>query len=142
MRLSLISSALAAAFCLAVASPAAAQRGDQSKTPPPSTPAITAVRWDAHPVGTYNLEITLPERVMPARLTVTEVDGKLVASLWPEGDNDAHEMSVSVKDTDLVFDADAPKGHVQLVLQHEGDRIAGSWTFGPDRGTLRGTIAR
>jgi hypothetical protein len=137
-----VSSFAAAAFCLAVAANhAAAQSADSSKTAASAAAALKAAPWSARPVGVYNLEIALSDRAMPARLTVSEVDGKLTASLWPEGDNDAHEMSVSVKDTDLIFDAEAPRGHVQLVLQHEGDRITGSWSYGQERGALRGMIA-
>lgn len=135
-------SPLAVVLCLTLASSAAAQGADSSKAATTSTPTITAARWDSRPVGVYNLELTLPERLMPARLTVSEADGKIVASLLPEGDNEAHEMAVTVKDTDLFFDAEAPRGHVQIVLQHEGDRIAGSWSMGFQRGSLRGTIAR
>lgn len=137
-----VSSLAAVTLCFTAAASAAAQAMDSSKAAAPATPTINAARWDARPVGVYNLELTLPERQMPARLTVSEVDGKLVASLLPEGDNEAHEMAITVKDTALFFDAEAPRGHVQIVLQHEGDRIAGSWSMGFQRGTLRGTIAR
>jgi hypothetical protein len=139
----LVSSAALAALLLALTTAgAAAQGGDSSKVATLAAPTITAARWDTRPVGLYNLELTLPERLMPARLTVSDVGGKLVASLWPEGDHEGHEMAVTVKDTELVFDAEAPRGHVQIVLQHEGDRVVGTWSMGPQRGALRGTIAR
>ena len=137
-----VSSLAAVSLCFTVAASAAAQGGDTLKVATVATPTITAATWQARPVGIYNLELTLPERLMPARLTVSEADGKLVGSLWPEGDNEAHAMAVTVKDTELVFDAEAPRGHVQIVLQHEGDRIVGSWSMGLQRGALRGVIAR
>jgi len=137
------SSLAAASFCLVVvASHAAAQSGDQSKTQLSAASAITAARWDARPVGIYDLEIMLPNRAMPAKLTVSDSAGTLLASLRPEGDNEAHPRMVTLKDTDLVFDAEAPRGHVQIVLQHEGDRLTGTWRMGPDGGAVRGTIAR
>jgi hypothetical protein len=141
----LASSLLAATLPLAVAwSHAAAQSGAQPAGAGPAaiTSAITPAKWDARPVGTYNLDVALPDRVMPARLTIAaDSAGKLTASFWPIGDNDAHDMVVTVKGTDLVLDAEAPRGHVEFVLQHEGDKVAGQWSFGPDKGTLKGTIA-
>lgn len=135
-------SPLTVVLFLTLATSAAAQGADSSKAATLSTPAISAVRWDARPVGVYNLELALPERLMPAQLTVSEREGKLVGSLLPEGDNEAHEMAVTIRDTKLFFDAEAPRGHVQIVLQHEGDRIVGSWSMGLQQGALRGTIAR
>ena len=103
-----------------------------------ATPALT--RWDAHPTGKYVLQLTLPERIMKVDLTITDSAGTPTALFWPVGDNDGHVMTVAVKDTDMVLQADAPRGKVVVVLERQGDHLTGHWSMGLEGGALQGQV--
>ena len=115
--------------------PVLAQAKDSS-----SAPAYT--RWSDRPVGKYRLDVALPERVMEVDLTIAIRADTMVATFWPVGDNDGHEMSVTVKDTDLVLKAVTPRGPIEIVVRRSNDQLFGQWTMGPDKGTLRGQVQR
>lgn len=110
--------------------------------PPPAAGAHAAAGagWESRPVGKYHLDLTLPDRVMPAELTVADSAGRLTALFWPEGDNDGHAMEVTTSDTAVVLRADSPGGLVQLVLRRQEDRITGTWTHGAEHGALEGKV--
>jgi hypothetical protein len=138
MRRSLIHS-LGAAALMGIAPLTAHAQASDSAASAATTPAT---RWDAHPVGRYKLEMTIPERTMQVDLTIADSAGKAFALFWPVGDNDGHTMNVTVKGTDLVLDAETPRGPVQIVLQRQGDRITGSWAMGADKGPVQGRVER
>ena len=146
MRTRTLLPSLGVALCLcAVLQPAAAQ---SPRTPPtgapsatPSAASDTLTRWDARPVGKYDIELTLPDRVMQVDLTIADSAGHLTAMFWPVGDRDGHEMSVTVRDTDLLLHADAPRGAVDIVLQRRKERITGRWTMGEEHGAVQGRVS-
>lgn len=117
------------------AAAAAATPGAQS-----SKPATPADAWSAKPLGKYDLVVKLSDRDMPTDLTITESDGKFTALFWPVGDNDGHYMTVTVNGTDLVLNAEAPRGHVVIHIERRGARLTGTWQMGSEHGTLEGTI--
>ncbi|AHG93325.1 hypothetical protein J421_5790 (plasmid) [Gemmatirosa kalamazoonensis] len=130
-------------LCL-VARPAAAQSPTASPAVPPSTVTVGSTRltrWDARPVGRYDVELALPDGPMPVTLTVSDSAGRLTATFWKVGDRDGHEMSVTVKDTDLLLHAETPRGPLDIVLQRQGERVAGRWTLGADHGSVQGKVA-
>lgn len=99
-----------------------------------------AETWSAKPIGSYDLVIDMPERKMPAALTISETDGNLSALLWPEGDNDGHVMNVTVKGVDLVLTAMAPRGPVTITLERRGKNLTGTWSMGSEGGSLKGSV--
>jgi hypothetical protein len=137
MKFSSIFRAVGAVALISVAAdPARAQSAAQAGNP--SSAAAKGDAWAAVPIGTYHLDIQLPERVMPATLTITDSSGAPAATLLPEGDNDAHGMKVTVKGTELVFNSEAERGAIEIVLTHKGDAIDGKWAYGPQSGVLTG----
>ena len=129
----------AVALISAAAMPASAQTAAQAGTPS-GTAAASAKgdAWTAVPKGTYHLDIQLPERVMPATLTITDSSGAPTATLLPEGDQDAHGMKVTVKGTELYLNSQAERGPIEIVLTHKGSEIDGKWAYGPQSGVLKG----
>lgn len=99
-----------------------------------------AEAWSAKPIGSYDLVIEMPDRKMPAALTISETDGNLSALLWPEGDNDGHVMNVTVKGVDLVLTATAPRGPVTITLERRGKNLSGTWSMGSEGGSLKGSV--
>lgn len=113
---------LSVALCLCVVTlPAVAQLTGSPPTgapsPAPSAASAALTRWDARPIGKYDIELTLPDRVMQVELTVADSAGHLTATFRPVGDRDGHEMRVTVKDTDLLLHAETPRGLLDIVLQ-------------------------
>jgi hypothetical protein len=136
MKTSSILRALGAIVLITVAArPTSAQAAPQAGTPA-SAPKGQA--WSTVPKGTYHLDIQLPERVMPATLTITDSSGVPTASLLPEGDQDAHGMKVTIKNPELYLNSEAEKGPIEIVLTHTGSEIDGKWAYGPQSGTLKG----
>lgn len=127
----LVSASLVAAPALGVA---------QAVPAPASSAHAPVTTWDARPIGKYHLDLTMPDRVMGAELTVADSSGQLTAFVWPDGDNDGHTMTLTVADTALVLNADTPGGKVELVLHRQDDRISGTWTHGEEHGLLQGKI--
>jgi hypothetical protein len=129
----------AVALISIAASPASAQSAAQAGTA--TTAAASAAKgdaWAALPIGTYHLDIQLPERVMPSTLTIKDSSGTPTATLLPEGDQDAHGMKVTVKGTELYLNSQAERGAIEVVLTHKGSEIDGKWAYGPQSGVLKG----
>ena len=120
-----------------VARPASAQSAAQAGSPS-TTSAAKGDAWAAIPAGTYHLDIQLPERVMPATLTITDSSGTATASLLPEGDANALALKVAVKSAELTLKGEAERGPVEIVLTHKGSEIDGKWAYGPQSGVLKG----
>ena len=123
----------AVALTLAV-STAGAQATTQAGS---ASAAASATMWAAVPAGTYKLDIQLPEGPLAATLVVRDSSGAAAATFEPAGDP-AQPVRVTVKGKDLVVNGDAPKGPFEIVLQREGDQLAGRWTYGGDNGKLTG----
>ena len=137
MKPSTILRALGAVALMSVAAQSvSAQSAAQAGSPTASAAAGDA--WAAVPVGTYHLDIQLPERVMPATLTITDSSGTAKASLLPEGDQHALGLKVAVKSAELTLSGQAERGPVEIVLTHKGSEIDGKWAYGPQSGTLKG----
>jgi len=137
MKPSTILRALGAVTLMSVAAQSAsAQAAAQAGSPTAS--AAKGDAWAAVPAGTYHLDIQLPERVMPATLTITDSSGTAKASLLPEGDQDALGLKVAVKSAELTLSGQAERGPVEIVLTHKGSEIDGKWAYGPQSGTLKG----
>lgn len=134
------------AVLLATAATTAAAQGTAAPSGPSATTTATApvvTHWDAHPTGKYLLELTVPERPMQVDLTISDSAGVPVAMFWPVGDNDGHTMTVTVKDTDLVLTAMAPRGKVEVVLQRKNDQLTGHWSMGDEeKGDLQGHVVQ
>ena len=138
MKPSYIRVLVASALLVAAATAANAQTAVQSG----SSPTASATPWAAVPAGVYKLDIQLPERVMPATVTIKDSSGTAAATLLPEGDQDAHGVKVTVKGTDLVLNGDADKGPFEIVMQRQGDQITGRWSYGGDAGKLTGKVEK
>jgi len=138
MKSSTILRALGAVALISMAAmPASAQAAAQAGTPSAAAPA-SGDKWAAVPAGSYHLDIQLPERVMPATLTITDSSGTPAATLLPEGDQDAHGMKVTVKGAELYLNSSAERGPIEIVLTHKGSEIDGKWAYGPQSGVLKG----
>ena len=130
MKASSMMRALGAVVLLTVAARTA---GAQATTQSGSAPTT----WAAVPAGTYKLDIQLPEGPLAAELVVRDSSGAPAATFQPAGDP-AQPVRVTVKGKDLVVNGDAPKGPFEIVLQREGEQLAGRWTYGGDNGKLTG----
>jgi hypothetical protein len=129
--------ALSAIVALA-ARPASAQSAAQPASPATAPSAAATEPWSAHPTGSYHLDIQMPDQVLAATLTITDSSGTPTASLLPDGDQDALPMKVTIKDKELTLNGDAPKGPAEIVLTHQGDELAGNWSYAGDTGKLTG----
>jgi hypothetical protein len=139
MKSSTIVRALGAVALITLAArPASAQAAAQAGSPSTTTSAAKGDAWAAIPAGTYHLDIQLPERVMPATLTISDSSGTPTASLLPEGDQDAHGMKVTVKSQELYLNSQAERGPIEIVLTHKGSELDGKWAYGPQSGVLKG----
>jgi hypothetical protein len=139
MKSSTILRALGAvAFISFAAMPASAQAAAQAGSPSGAAAVANGDKWAAIPAGTYHLDIQLPERVLPATLTISDSSGTAKASLLPEGDQDGLPLRVSVKSTELTLSGQAERGPVEIVLTHKGSEIDGKWAYGPQSGVLKG----
>ena len=138
MKSSTILRALGAVALISLAAlPASAQAAAQAGGP---TAAASAKgdAWAAVPTGSYHLDIQLPERMLPATLTIKDSSGTATASLLPDGDQDALALKVTVKGSELTLNGSAERGPVEIVLSHKGSEIDGKWAYGPQSGTLKG----
>jgi hypothetical protein len=140
MKSSTILRALGAVALISFAAmPASAQVAAQAGSPSGAAAVASGDKWAAIPAGTYHLDIQLPERVMPATLTIADSSGTPTASLQIEGDQGGGlGLKVTVKSTELTLNGTAERGPVEIVLTHKGSEIDGRWAYGPQSGTLKG----
>ena len=136
MTTSFIRALAASALLIAAAGTAKAQATTQSGT----AASAVSTPWAAVPVGVYKLDITLPDQVMPATITIKDSSGVAAATFQPESDQDAHPVKITVKSAELYVNGEAPKGPFEIVLQHQGPEITGRWSYGGDTGKLTGKI--
>ena len=134
MTTSYIRALLASGLLIVAAGSASAQT-----TAAPSAPATAAsTPWAKVPTGVYKLQIQLPDQLLPATLTITDSSSTPVATFLPEGEQEAMPVKITVKDTDLVVNGEAPKGPFEIVLTRQGADLSGRWTYGGDNGKLTG----
>ena len=136
MTTSFIRALAASALLIGAAGTANAQAATQTGT----TATAASTPWAALPAGVYKLDIALPERALPATLTIKDSSGVAAATFLPDGDQDALPVKITVKSADLSVNGEAPKGPFEIVMQHQGPEIIGRWSYGGDTGKLTGKI--
>ena len=144
MKPTIFLTALATAALVALDARAASA---QSASPAPapaatSAPAAAPTPWPENPSGRYELEIVLPDKVMPATVVIADSSGVPAAQFQPEGDPEAHPMKITLKGTELYLNAIAPRGAIELVMLRSADQITGRWTYGDGKGVLRGRVEK
>ena len=136
MTISFIRAVAASALLIAATGTANAQAATQ-----PATPASAAsTPWAAVPVGVYKLDITLPDEVLPATITIKDSSGVAAATFQAGEDPEGHPVRITVKSADLYVNGEAPKGPFEIVLQHQGPEVTGRWSYAGDTGKLTGKI--
>ncbi|HEU4720572.1 MAG TPA: hypothetical protein VFS59_04355 [Gemmatimonadaceae bacterium] len=139
MKLSSILRAVVATALLTVSTAAASA---QSAAPDGAASSAAPTPWAAVPAGTYQLDVQLTERVMPATVIVTDSSGVAAATFHPEGDQEAHRVKATIKGTELYLNGDAPKGPFEMVLLRQGDQITGRWSYAGESGKLTGKVGK
>ena len=84
----------------------------------------------------------MPSHDMTADVTVREQGLKLIANVWPVGDQDGRDFDAAVKGTQLVIGGATERGAFNLTLEHRGSQISGTWAFGDQKGQLSGAFAK
>ena len=98
-----------------------------------------AEAWSAKPVGAYRVTLDMPGHPVTMDVTLKDVNGKLVANVWPVGDYDGHDMDTAeVKGNDLVVSGQTARGFFALTLEHRGSAISGTWQLGEQKGPVSG----
>ena len=130
------------AIVLACALTSTAVAQSKTDTLPPASP------WSAKPTGTYEIELGMPNSadaasLMPngplaATVTIKDSTGALKATFWKRGDNDGHDMTVTTQGTDLILDAQTPRGALRITLQQHGAALTGSWSLAGAGGAVKG----
>ena len=136
---------LLSVFALAVAVPVSAQVTSSPAATMSGQSAVAsgpAEAWSAKPVGAYRVTLDIPGHPMTADITVKDVNGKLVANMWPVGDNDGHDMEIAVLGSQLVLSTDTPGGLVKVTMEHRGSAISGTWQHGDAKGSLTGEASK
>ena len=136
MPSSYIRALAASALLLAAAGTANAQTATQSG----AAATVTSSPWASLPAGVYKLDITLPDQVMPATITIKDSSGTAAATFQAGEDPEGHPVKITVKSAELYVNGDAPKGPFEIVLLHEGPEVTGRWSYAGDTGKLTGKI--
>ncbi len=84
---------------------------------------------------------------IPAQVTVADSAGKLVASYRLRGGWAERPMTVEVADSDLLLQAQTPRGTLTMVFYQQNDPdaavpLVGLWSLGTRQGELRARAAR
>jgi hypothetical protein len=108
---------------------------------PAAASAGPAASGDLRPLTTYRFPAR-PAAGLPARVTVADSAGRLVASYRLPGDAASHPMLVTVLGADLVLEGRTPAGVLTLRLFDQNgaasaDEVAGRWALGAAGGELR-----
>jgi len=146
---------LLSVLCIAFAGTAAAQTASSAgasapaSTSPTSAAAATvtdgkpidaAEAWAANAVGKYRITIVMPTHTMTADVTVREENGKLIANIWPVGDNDGRDFSAAVLGNQLVISGMTERGALNVTLEHRGSQISGTCQFADQKGPVTGNV--
>ena len=105
-------------------------------------PVAAAEAWLTPPVGKYKITLAFPSHEMTADVTVREESGKLIANIWPVGDNDGRDFGATVSGNQLVISGTTERGALNLTLEHRGPKITGTWKFGEQGGTASGEFVK
>ena len=132
----LLSVAAASAAIVLTASTAHAQR------------ASTLTNRSQRVVATYQFgapryAMAVPAIAIPAKVTVADSAGTLVARARLRGETTDRPLAVSVIENDLVLQGETSQGVLTVVLDRqatgtEGKVTSGRWSVGDAQGTLRG----
>jgi hypothetical protein len=128
--------ALSAAQASAQSTAAAAQQ------PAATSSAAAPTPWPSRPIGRYELQIVMPERVMPLVAVVSDSSGAVAGIIQPDGDPEPHAVKVTVKGTEMYLNTTAERGAVEIVLVRTGDQLTGRWSYGEGKGELKGVVAK
>ena len=84
---------------------------------------------------------------LPAQVTVADSAGKLVASYRLRGGWAERPMTVEVADSDILLQAQTPRGTLTMVLYQQNDPdvaapLLGLWALGTRQGELRARVGR
>ncbi|HKR08612.1 MAG TPA: hypothetical protein VJS39_05440 [Gemmatimonadaceae bacterium] len=142
---------LLSVLCFAFAGTAAAQAassggvsaGSSSAAAPTPAPGQTAIgpaeAWAATPAGSYRVVFEMPGHWVSMDVTFKNVNGQLVANLWPVGDNDGRDFDAAVKGNELVVSGTTERGKLVLSLERHGNAISGTWQLGEEKGAITGS---
>jgi hypothetical protein len=136
---SLSATALVAIAARQAAAQTAAQAGQPAAA---AMPAASPTPWPARPIGRYELQIAMPDKVMPLVAVVSDSAGAVAGVIQPDGDPEPHPVKVTVKGTELFLNATAERGAVEIVMVRTGDQITGRWSYGEGKGELKGVVAK
>ena len=134
--------ALSATAILALSAETAAAQAAQAGQPSASASAAAPTPWPARPLGRYELQIAMPERVMPLVAVISDSAGAVAGVIQPEGDPEPHPVKVTVKGTELFLTATAERGAIEIVLVRTGDQLTGRWSYGEGKGELKGIVSK
>ncbi|HUQ45300.1 MAG TPA: hypothetical protein VM033_01540 [Gemmatimonadaceae bacterium] len=84
---------------------------------------------------------------IPAQVTIADSAGTLVAFYRTRGGHTDRPMTIEVADSDILLQAQTPRGPLTLVLYQQNDPDAagpfvGAWSLGSRQGELRGRAQR
>ena len=140
-------------FAFAVAAPASAQVASHASTAPSAstTGAATAVvvdgkpfgaaqPWASRPTGTYDLTIVTPGEMLFGHLTIADSAGKLASSVTIDGQG-TMGFEPTVNGNELTLFMKRERAPITMHLFHRGERVSGTWSVGPETGTLEGAAA-
>ena len=135
-------------FVLAVGSSASAQTTSNTASTLAAAPTVDgkaagpAEAWNTKPIGKYRITLTMPSHDMTADVTVREENGKLIANIWPVGDQDGRDFDATVMGTQLVIAGTTERGAINLTLEHRASQISGTWQVGEQKGPLAGEFTK
>jgi hypothetical protein len=131
----------AAAVMVALPIMLASAQPSASATTIPASGGKAAEKWNANPIGVYDITLNTADRAVPARITISNTGDKLLALFWPKGDLKGEKMEVTVAATDLVLTARTARGPMEVSIERRGQRLSGSWILGSQHGSLTGEVA-
>jgi hypothetical protein len=146
-RLSLVSPLAAAALYVGAVLPAAAQQAHTPDQPVPVVRHVSAL----HDPGVRTLAVyrlaAAGDANVPARITVADSAGRLVASYQLRNSRVTTPMDIEVLNRDIMLQGETPAGLLTLQLYRLNDSeaaspVAGRWWIGDQQGALRGRVVR
>jgi len=98
--------------------------------------------WNAKAIGKYRVTLAMPGHDLTADVTIREENNKLIANIWPVGDNDGRDFGAAVMGSQLVISGPTERGALNLTLEHRGSSISGTWQLGDQKGAVSGAIGK
>lgn len=135
----------AAALVVAAGSPAAAQSSVATGYARLAANRTASPDARVRKLATYDFDS--PLEGMPARVTVADSAGTLVASFRARGTRFDQPMKVAVADRDILLEGQTVRGLLTIVLYDQNDAvpagsIIGTWALGAYQGELRARAVR